>query len=165
MNVAIPTAEAYVATVNIASKPTSGRIMHGAERSRDLRISGAHRRRPRWGCPRGPVGTHPHILVVGASNPIAVPCMGRLGVRRGEIRRLRYADQQLSGSLNTQGFSKYHLYTSVKISCSASLIFLFEAGHSSHAILSTGGAFICSHFFGEEGKGGSELAAGVGYGG
>jgi hypothetical protein len=29
------------------------------------------------GCTRTPVGTHPHLLVVGASNPTAVPIMAR----------------------------------------------------------------------------------------
>jgi hypothetical protein len=41
MNVAIPIVEASVATVNIASEPISGRIMHGAEMSRNLRVSKA----------------------------------------------------------------------------------------------------------------------------
>jgi hypothetical protein len=41
MTVAIPTFEAYVATVNIASELTSGRIMHGAEMSPNLRVSKA----------------------------------------------------------------------------------------------------------------------------
>jgi hypothetical protein len=39
----------------------------------------------RRGCARRPVGTHPHLLVVGAGNLIAVPSMARLGVRRSEI--------------------------------------------------------------------------------
>jgi hypothetical protein len=38
MIVAIPTVEAYVATVNIASELTSGKIRHGAEMIRNLRI-------------------------------------------------------------------------------------------------------------------------------
>jgi hypothetical protein len=41
MSAAIPTAEAYVATVNVASEPTSGKIRHGAEMSRNLRVSKA----------------------------------------------------------------------------------------------------------------------------
>jgi hypothetical protein len=39
MTAAIPTVETSVATVNVASEPTSGRIMHGAEMSRNLRVS------------------------------------------------------------------------------------------------------------------------------
>jgi hypothetical protein len=34
---------------------------------------------------RRPVGTYPHLLVVGASNPIAELRLARLGARRGEI--------------------------------------------------------------------------------
>jgi hypothetical protein len=44
---------------------------------------------PGGGCARTPVGTHPHLLVVGADNPIALPSLARLGDRHGEIRRLR----------------------------------------------------------------------------
>jgi hypothetical protein len=51
-----------------------------------------------------PVGTHPHLLVVGAGSPIAVPSMARLVARRNEIWRPRSADEQLSGSINTGGF-------------------------------------------------------------
>jgi hypothetical protein len=36
MTDAIPVVEASVATVNVASELTSGRIMHGAEMSRNL---------------------------------------------------------------------------------------------------------------------------------
>jgi hypothetical protein len=41
MTAAIPNVEAYVATVNVASELTSGRIKHGAEMSRNLRVSKA----------------------------------------------------------------------------------------------------------------------------
>jgi hypothetical protein len=41
MFVAIPTVEAYIATVNIASEMASGRIRHGAGMSRNLRVSKA----------------------------------------------------------------------------------------------------------------------------
>jgi hypothetical protein len=41
MIAAIPTDEAFVATVNVASELTSGRIRHGAEMSRNLRVSKA----------------------------------------------------------------------------------------------------------------------------
>jgi hypothetical protein len=41
MVVAISADEAYVATVNIASELTSGRIKHGAKMSRNLRVSKA----------------------------------------------------------------------------------------------------------------------------
>jgi hypothetical protein len=51
-----------------------------------------------------PVGSHPHLLVVGVGNPIAVPGLARLGARRSEIRRMRSTDQQLSGNLNVEGF-------------------------------------------------------------
>jgi hypothetical protein len=37
---------------------------------------------PGGGCARMPVGTHPHLLVVGVGNPIAVPSLARLGARR-----------------------------------------------------------------------------------
>jgi hypothetical protein len=39
MNVAIPTIEASLAAVNIASELTSRKIKHGAEMSRNLRVS------------------------------------------------------------------------------------------------------------------------------
>jgi hypothetical protein len=35
------------------------------------------------GCARTPVGTHPYLLVVGGDNAIAMPCLTRLGARRG----------------------------------------------------------------------------------
>jgi hypothetical protein len=41
MTVAIPIVEIFVATVNIASELTSGRIMNAAEMSRNLRVSKA----------------------------------------------------------------------------------------------------------------------------
>jgi hypothetical protein len=41
MTDAIPTVEASVATVKVASEPTSGRIRHGTEMSRNLRVSKA----------------------------------------------------------------------------------------------------------------------------
>jgi hypothetical protein len=41
MTAAIPTVEAFVATVNVTSEPTSGRIRHGVEMSRNLRVSKA----------------------------------------------------------------------------------------------------------------------------
>jgi hypothetical protein len=41
MIIALPSAEASVATVNIASELTSERIMHGAKMSRNLRVSKA----------------------------------------------------------------------------------------------------------------------------
>jgi hypothetical protein len=82
-----------------------------------------------------PVNTRPHLLLVGAGNPITVPCLARLGVMRGEIRRLLSADQQLPGSLSTEG---YYLHTSVKISRSAIPIFLFKDGFSMHTLMSTG---------------------------
>jgi hypothetical protein len=41
MVVAIPTVEAFVATVNIASELASGRIMYGAEMRCNLRVSKA----------------------------------------------------------------------------------------------------------------------------
>jgi hypothetical protein len=44
---------------------------------------------PGGGCARRPVGTHLHLLVVG--NPIAVPCLARLGARRGKNRQLQSA--------------------------------------------------------------------------
>jgi hypothetical protein len=93
-------------------------------------MTGARRRLPRRGV-RSHARRHspppPRGLVVGVGNPMAVPRMARLGARRGEIRRVRYADRQLSGSLSTEGFSKYYVYTNVKTSRSASPICLFEA--------------------------------------
>jgi hypothetical protein len=91
------------------------------------------------GCARMPVGTHPYLFVVSARDPIAVPCMALLRARRGNNRRLRSADQQLSGSHIMEGFQKYYLYTGVKISRSASPIFLFEARYSSNTLMSTCG--------------------------
>jgi hypothetical protein len=86
---------------------------------------------PGRGCPRRPAGTHPHLLMVGACNLIAVSCLARLGARRCEIRQLQPADPHLLGSLTTEGFINYYLYTIVKISRSTSPILLFEDGHSS----------------------------------
>jgi hypothetical protein len=94
-------------------------------------IGGARRRRSgggsRGGCARRPVGTHPHLFVVGVGNPIAVLCLVRLGAKRVETRRLRSADEQVSGSLSTEGFPKYYMYTNIMISRSASPIFLVKA--------------------------------------
>jgi hypothetical protein len=94
------------------------------------------------GYARKPVGTQPHLLVVGVNSPIAVPCMALLGARRGEFRRLRSPDKQLSGSLKTEDFYKYYLYTNVKTSRSTSPIFLFKVGYSSRTIMSTCGNYI-----------------------
>jgi hypothetical protein len=68
-----------------------------------------------------PVGTQPHLLVLGACNPIAVLGLARLGARRGEIRRMRSADQRLSERLlkATEGFLKYCMCTNIKIPRSA----------------------------------------------
>jgi hypothetical protein len=41
MTVAIPNVEAFVATLNVASEPTSGRMRHGVGMSRNLRVSKA----------------------------------------------------------------------------------------------------------------------------
>jgi hypothetical protein len=41
MTVAIPIVEVYIATVNVASELTSEKIKHGAEMSRNLRVSKA----------------------------------------------------------------------------------------------------------------------------
>jgi hypothetical protein len=41
MIVAIPTIEVYIPTVNGASELTSGRIIHGAKMSRNLRVAKA----------------------------------------------------------------------------------------------------------------------------
>jgi hypothetical protein len=60
------------------------------------------------------VDTHPHLLVVGVSNNITVPCLARLGTRRGETGGSDPRDKQLSGSLGTEGFYKYYRYTIVK---------------------------------------------------
>jgi hypothetical protein len=57
------------------------------------------------------------------------------------------------------------MYTSVKTSRSAtSPIFLLVDGYSSNTLMSTGGTCILGVFGGEEGTGGSGLAAGVGVG-
>jgi hypothetical protein len=73
----------------------------------------------------------------------------------------------MSPSLSKEGFLKYFLYTNFKISRSASPIFLLEARYSSNTLISTGGTYIISDALlgGEEGTGGSELAAGVRAGG
>jgi hypothetical protein len=131
-----------------------------------MSLRGAHWRRsgggPGGGCARGPVGTHAHrLLVVGASNPIAVPCLARLGARRGEIRRLRSADQQLSGGLSMGGFSKYYICTSVKISRSASMISFSRLDNPRILSRPRVGHVLDEFLGGEEGKGGSVLAAGV----
>jgi hypothetical protein len=59
---------------------------------------------PEEGALAWPVGTQPHILVVGACNPIAVPCLARLGARRGDSGSCNPRDMQLSGNLGTEGF-------------------------------------------------------------
>jgi hypothetical protein len=73
-----------------------------------VHYQGARRRRSGGGagggCASMPVGTHPHLLVVGARSPLAVLGLARLGARRAEIRRPRSADQQLSGSLSAEDF-------------------------------------------------------------
>jgi hypothetical protein len=93
-----------------------------------------------------PVGTHPHLLVVGVGNPIAVRGLARLGARRGEMQGLQSADQQQSGSLTAEGFSKYCFYTGVMISRSASPMFLFSALYSSDTTWSMGRTCVCCVF-------------------
>jgi hypothetical protein len=44
MVAAVPTIEAFIATVNVASELASGRIRHGAEMSRNLRVSKAFKK-------------------------------------------------------------------------------------------------------------------------
>jgi hypothetical protein len=48
----------------------------------------ARRGLPRRGCARRPVGTQPHLLVVGIGNFTSVQRLAQLGARRGEIRRV-----------------------------------------------------------------------------
>jgi hypothetical protein len=57
-----------------------------------------------------PVGTHPHLLVMGASSHVAVPSPARLGARRGANKWLRSADHQLSGRVNAEGFKISYVY-------------------------------------------------------
>jgi hypothetical protein len=40
------------------------------------------------GCARMPTDTHPRLLVVVVDNPKTVPCLARLGARRGETQKL-----------------------------------------------------------------------------
>jgi hypothetical protein len=64
----------------------------------------AQRRRSMRGRAHKPVGAHPHLRVVGVGDPMAMPCMSRLVVRLGESVCFDPRDQQLSGSLGTEGF-------------------------------------------------------------
>jgi hypothetical protein len=107
----------------------------------------ARRRRngggPRVGCAGGPSAITPTSSWWALI--ILYPCKarhGRLGARRGEIRRLQSADHLQSGSLSSKGLNKYYQYTSVKISRSASPILPFEAGYSSDTLLSTFGTYV-----------------------
>jgi hypothetical protein len=52
------------------------------------------------------VGTDPHILVVCAGNHVVVPRLAQLEARRGESGSYDPRDQQLSGKLCTDDFSK-----------------------------------------------------------
>jgi hypothetical protein len=45
-----------------------------------------------------PVGTHPHLLVVGVGTLLTVPSMVGQGTRRGEVGGSNSRDYQLSGS-------------------------------------------------------------------
>jgi hypothetical protein len=87
------------ATSAIIEPPPSGFDDSLAASTKSPRSGPRMDRWSRGGCARMPVGTHPHLLVVGAGNPIAVLGMARLGARRGGIRRRRSTDQQLQGSL------------------------------------------------------------------
>jgi hypothetical protein len=69
----------------------------------DFATVGARRRRRREMRSEA-VGTQPHLPVVGAYNPIAVPGLAQLGARRGVNRRMRSSDHHLSGSLSKEGF-------------------------------------------------------------
>jgi hypothetical protein len=57
-----------------------------------------------------PVGTHPHLLVMGASSHVAVQGPARFGARQGANRRLRSADQHMSRRLNAEGFKILYVY-------------------------------------------------------
>jgi hypothetical protein len=116
--------------------------------------------------PKLNAGTHPNLLVVGTSSPKSVPCLARLRARRVEIQRLRSADQQLSGSLSTEGFQKYYMYTSVKTSRSDSpSYFLRLATPCMLSCLRAGALSEEGTFCGDHGTNGYELVAGVGAGG
>jgi hypothetical protein len=56
------------------------------------------------------LGTHLHLLVVGAGNPMVVPGMPWLGARHGESACCDLRDQHVSESFGTEGFYKYYLY-------------------------------------------------------
>jgi hypothetical protein len=70
----------------------------------DGRLPAAQRRQPRRGCALMPVCIQPHLLVVGASMPIAVPsCQARLEAKRGENQQLRSVRSATIRKLGTEG--------------------------------------------------------------
>jgi hypothetical protein len=140
------------------------RFKHLGKRRFDVGLGARWRRSggdPGVGCTHMPVGTYLYLHAVGAVNHVAVPCLARLGARRGDIRRLRSAGQQLSGRFSAEGFYEYYVYTSVKIARSASPIFFSRLDTSQILSCPWVGRVSDAHFGGEEGIGGSELAAGV----
>jgi hypothetical protein len=65
---------------------------------------------PGGGCARRPVGTHHHLFVVGADNPIAVLCLARQGARRGEPKCQIPTITNYRESHVRRGFNKYFMY-------------------------------------------------------
>jgi hypothetical protein len=109
-----------------------------------------------------PIGTQPHLILVGDGSPIAVPCLARLGARRSEIRRLQFAEQYLSGSLRRRAY-KNIISTPTSIS-PARLFRSFFSRLDTPCILSClrAGLLFEGSFCGDESTDGSEFAAGVG---
>jgi hypothetical protein len=109
-----------------------------------------------------PVGTHPHLLAVGVGNPMAVLCLAWMGARRDEILRLRSADQQLSGSLSTEGFQNIICTPAPRLP--ARLVRYFYSWLDTPHVPScprAGHVYSAFYSCGENGTGGYELAAGV----
>jgi hypothetical protein len=112
------------------------------------------------GSARMSVGSHPHLLVVGAGNPIAVPSLTRLGATRSDYGSCDPRDQQMSKSPSWRAFLificelsprsparlvRYYysrLDTSRILSC-------LRAGHVSHELFWRRGGYGRIHVVGE----------------
>jgi hypothetical protein len=113
-----------------------------------------------------PVGTRPRLLVGDASSPTAVQCLARIEARYGESGScdLRYHHAYMPGSLIMEGF-----YCVCNITCTPTpksptrLVRYFFLSLNIPKILSCLWAGLVSQEFfgGEEGTGGSEIAADI----
>jgi hypothetical protein len=110
-----------------------------------------------------PTGTHPHVLVVGDGNPIAMPGMARLGARWGKIRQIRCARSACVGKPRYGGLLKTLLayYQPQDLPLGLSDIFFQNHVLLRYRSIWGGGACFSRACGGEEGTAGS--AVGCGY--